>query len=287
MSGDGHLFGRSHSQVRELARLVRSPRSRRHGLAFVEGQRAVGAAVDSARAVRLVITPQLRQSPYAQRIPEDHPDLPVLRVTADAFRALSRRQNPSGMGAVIVERWLPLPALDPGGDRYWLAVSGSDYPGNLGCVIRSAVANGAAGVMLLNPTSDPYHPEALRAAMGATFAVPLTQTGGAELAGWARERGVTVAGVDPAGAVDSRDYAYPRPLVLLVGAERTGIAAEHRDLCSTLIRIPMRPAVDSLNVCAAASIIAYEAERRRPGHGGAGCASGTRACTGEYAAGDD
>jgi TrmH family RNA methyltransferase len=248
--------------VRELARLARSPRSRRQGRAFIEGLRAVGAAIDAARAICLVVTPEAHLSPYARRIPGEHPDLPVVRVTADAFRTMSRRQNPSGMGAVIVERWWGLDSLEPEPDRYWVAVSRSDYPGNLGCVIRSAVANGASGLMLLEGRGDPYHPEALRAAVGAIFATRMVRCSADDLAEWGERYQVTIVGVDPEGSQECHGYDFARPLVLLLGAERTGIADEHRRLCRSLLRIPMSPGVDSLNVCAAASIVTYEAQRR-------------------------
>ena len=99
-------------------------------------------------------------------------------------------------------------------------------PGNVGTVLRSAQAFGASCVALGPGCADPHSPKAVRASMGAIFAVPLARVRRRrELPG---ERVALVAGAgEPlrAGRVDARPARAPA-VTLLVGAEREGLPAQ-------------------------------------------------------------
>jgi RNA methyltransferase, TrmH family len=141
-----------------------------------------------------------------------------------------------------------------------VALWGVADPGNVGTVIRGAHAFGAAGVALGPGCADPFGPKAVRASMGAIFAVALARVGDAgELPG---ERIALVArGGEPLADV----VAGPQrgDLTLLVGAERDGLPAEVVAACDRVAHIPI--AGDSLNAAMAATIALYETSRvQRP-----------------------
>jgi RNA methyltransferase, TrmH family len=141
-----------------------------------------------------------------------------------------------------------------------VALWGVADPGNVGTVIRGAHAFGAAGVALGPGCADPFGPKAVRASMGAIFAVPLARVGDAgELPG-ERIALVARAGEPLADVVGGP----PRgDLTLLVGAERDGLPAEVVAACDRVAHIPI--AGDSLNAAMAATIALYEVSRvQRP-----------------------
>jgi TrmH family RNA methyltransferase len=118
-------------------------------------------------------------------------------------------------------------------------------------------------VILLGPCADPYDPAAVRASTGAVFAQELIRASPAQLAAWARHRGVMVAGAAPDAGLDYRAARYESPLVLAMGAEAHGLGPELRALCDLLVRIPMVGAADSLNLAIATGLMLYEAFRQR------------------------
>lgn len=123
-------------------------------------------------------------------------------------------------------------------------------PGNVGTAIRSAHALGAAAVSLGPGTADPHGPKAVRASMGALFAVPLVRASGPwDLPG-------TTVGLDAAAPEPLRGPAAG-PTTLLVGAEREGLPADVLAACAQRRRLPMR-AFDSLNAAMAATVACYE-----------------------------
>ena len=135
-----------------------------------------------------------------------------------------------------------------------MALWGVADPGNVGTVLRSAAAFGAAGVALGPGCADPYGPKAVRASMGAIFAVPVARVQDpSELPG---ERVALVAheGEPMAGA--SCHTGRLAKMTLLVGAEREGLPECVVAGCDRVAHIPI--ATESLNAAMAATIALYE-----------------------------
>ncbi|HEY8472821.1 MAG TPA: TrmH family RNA methyltransferase [Natronosporangium sp.] len=146
-------------------------------------------------------------------------------------------------------------------------------PGNLGTLIRSADAFGAAGVVVAGHAADPYDPRAVRASTGSLFAVPTVRVPGPDpVLAWLadlRERGIAVrvAGTDEHGSTELAGFDFTGPTLLLVGNETTGLSAAWRAASDALLRIPITGAASSLNAATAGSIALYEAARQRAAAG--------------------
>ena len=133
-----------------------------------------------------------------------------------------------------------------------VALWGVADPGNVGAVLRSAVAFGASSVALGPGTADPFGPKAVRASMGAIFAVPVGHVAAlADLPG-------EVVALD-AGAAEALRGPRTGPVTLLVGAERTGLPRDVVAAADRVARIPIRS--ESLNAAMAATVALYELVR--------------------------
>jgi RNA methyltransferase, TrmH family len=129
-------------------------------------------------------------------------------------------------------------------------------PGNVGTVLRSAQAFGASCVALGPGCADPHSPKAVRASMGAIFAVALARAcDPAELPG---ERVALLA--DAAQVLRGPGEKAPPTITLLVGAEREGLPEDVVAACERSARIPI--ASESLNAAMAATVALYEMTRR-------------------------
>ena len=146
-------------------------------------------------------------------------------------------------------------------------------PGNLGSVIRSADAFGAAGVVTTGHGADVYDPQTVRAATGALFSIPVVHADGlASVERWLDSTRATLPGLrvigTSAGATTPLDQVeLTGPLLLVLGNETRGLGSGWRALCDEVALIPMRPGASSLNVAAAAGILVYEASRQRRARG--------------------
>jgi TrmH family RNA methyltransferase len=139
-------------------------------------------------------------------------------------------------------------------------------PGNLGSIVRSADAFGADAVLVTGHAADPYDPQAVRASLGALFAVPVLQAGSpTELVTQLRARwpGLRIAGTSARADTSYSDAELTGPLALAFGNEAAGLSAAWRDACDTLLAIPIHGVASSLNLAAAAAVVLAEASRRR------------------------
>jgi len=137
-------------------------------------------------------------------------------------------------------------------------------PGNIGTVIRSADAFGAAGVIIAGHAADPYDPQAVRASTGSLFALPVVRVPApSAVIDWLTGGPVQVVGTDETGERDLADHDFSGPTLLVVGNETTGMSAAWREACDAVVRIPIGGAASSLNAASAASVVLYETARQR------------------------
>jgi TrmH family RNA methyltransferase len=253
-------------RVKQIRALQSRKERQRTGHFFVEGVKALQAAVRCGAAIEtLVIATELLHGPQARALADTllGRGLPCLDVTADVFRSLAAKHSSHGLGAVVRQRWQPLARIQPGREGCWVALDAIQYPGNLGTILRTCEATGADGAILLGATSDPYDPESVRASVGAVFALELARASPAEFAAWKRARGIAIVGTSPAARLDYRAATYAAPVVLLMGCERSGLSPAMHELCDVLVRIPMIGRSDSLNLAVATSLMLYEVFRQR------------------------
>ncbi|HET6866341.1 MAG TPA: RNA methyltransferase [Solirubrobacteraceae bacterium] len=180
--------------------------------------------------------------------------LPGVSVDADVLASASGLGSGTRTLAVYEERWLSAPV----GPRC-VYLHGLHDPGNVGAVLRSAQAFGTSCVALGPATADPFSPKAVRASMGAVFAVPLARAEVADLPG------TKIALVPDAGEVLWR-FSWPYvnssaiDLTLMIGAERDGLPGKVVAQADHVAHIPIQ--TDSLNAAMAATIALYEITRR-------------------------
>lgn len=136
-------------------------------------------------------------------------------------------------------------------------------PGNVGAMIRTALAAGASAFAAIG-ISDPYHPKAVRTSMGAVFRLPILRCEGTKpLVEGLRGRGVATVGAVSRGGIEPERVDPQRAsLAVLVGSEAFGLPVETCEALDYLVSIPMSSRVDSFSANAAAAILLYALRRR-------------------------
>ena len=149
-----------------------------------------------------------------------------------------------------------------------VVLDGIEDPQNLGAILRSVDAAGGTGVIRQTRHAAPLDGAAAKASAGAVHHVPVADVVNiARAVEELKDAGVWTVGLDAGAKVayDTLDLTLPTALVL--GAEGTGMRRLVRERCDTLVSIPMRGHVDSLNVSAAAAVVLFEAVRQRRSRG--------------------
>jgi len=234
----------------------------------IEGVRNFIRAVDHGFCIdQIVYSEKLLTNPVARKLVRQcrRSGVATQKVSPEAFREVSQAKRASGIAALARQRWHQLDQTDPNQGLCWILIDRVNSPGNLGTLIRSANAVGAAGFIFVNPNVSPYSADVVRAAMGAVFCQTYIRTSWPALSNWVAAHRCEVIGASPHAKSDLHRLSPPKHTPLLVlGEERRGLTDQQTDLCQRLVRIPMQPGTDSLNLGVAGSLIMYELLRSSP-----------------------
>lgn len=241
-------------RVRAAAALARRRERTARGQHLAEGPRAVAEALAAGLVEELFVTPD-RAGEF------DLPPTVTLTTVADHVLAtIADATSPQGVVAVV-----RTPGADfgdvPAAGQVVLVLDRLGDPGNVGTIVRTADAAGAAGVVVTTGSADPFGPKAARAAVGSTYHLPIvTGVTLADVAERYRVEGRRLLGLDASGARSVFDLdAGEGPVALVLGSEAHGLDPAV-PLDGTLA-VPIAGRAESLNVAAAAAVAVYAATR--------------------------
>lgn len=248
--------------VKSIRKLHQAKARRSQGQFLLEGTHLIQEALAADYPLQIACyTPEWQQQ---------HPDLALALgqraervdpVSESVLEAMATTQHPDGVVAVAPQIFQ---TPNPGIQGIGLAIETLQDPGNLGTIIRTAVAAGSEGLWLSADSVTPDHPRVLRASAGQWFRLPLAVVDnlGVLLTDWA-QAGVQLVSTSSYAGVDYWAVDFTQPTVIVLGNEGAGLSEELQRQATVQVRIPMAEAVESLNVGISAALLLYEARRQR------------------------
>lgn len=233
-------------------------------LVAVEGENLLFEAVRSGMTLERVFVADDREIPawLTGRIEVVEVDREVLRSAVDTL-------SPQGIAALVrVPEWSVQDVCRPAAAPLVLVAAGTQDPGNIGTLVRSAEAFGAACVLATPGTVSAWNPKAVRASAGSVFRLPVIRVSAADLVELRRQGLRLMAAV----AAESRNGPPPTraaeadftgACALMIGNEGAGLSDDWLSLADVRVTIPMPGPVESLNAAIAGSLLLYEAARQR------------------------
>ncbi len=175
------------------------------------------------------------------------------------FAQMSDTVHSQGMIALVHRSALQAPETAWRRIRLAVYLDAVSDPGNVGTIIRTCAAFGVSLVALSPGCADIANPKVLRSTAGAIFTMPISSDISAEtLALYLKSNQIELIGADGAGSVEIGSFMPKSKLCMALGAEASGLSREIRDICSSIVRIPIAGGVESLNVASAAAISIYQ-----------------------------
>ncbi len=226
---------------------------------MAEGLRTVEALLASPLRIRgLLSSDALDRTPRGGELLSsiNARGLEHVRVSEAEFESAADTDQPQGVLAIAEQPERALASLALPAHARLLVLDGIQDPGNVGTLLRSAAALGAAATVVLPGTVDPWNAKVVRSAAGHQFEHPPVLATLDELRGYLASQAVALWGADAAGSsVDAA--AAPARLAIAVGNEGNGLSAELRAACDGFVSIPMVAGAESLNVAVAAGILLH------------------------------
>ncbi len=240
----------------KLARSLRERKTRNEtGLFLVEGILPVGELVAAGWTVDAILyAPETLKSPFAHGLISDFAGRKE-QVSVEVMDYLAAKENAAGILAIARARRFALPEVE--GVRRGTAIVAPQDAGNVGTLLRTMDAVGCDALILLDGGVDPYHPAAIRAAMGSTFWMAIIQTRYAVFVEWAKRHKIQLVGTSAHAKQDYLAWKPAEPWILLLGNEQKGLSAAQLHDCDVSLSLPMKGRISSLNVAVAAGVLLY------------------------------
>jgi RNA methyltransferase, TrmH family len=256
------IISAENSKIKKALKLRDSRERKKTGEIIIEGAREISLALNGGIIPKTLF--------YCAELEADEtPDLfgisqeKVLLVAKNIFNKISARENPDGLLMVSSAPQTGIENIELSKNPLIIVLEAVEKPGNLGAVMRTADAAGADAVMVADPKTDIYNPNAIRASQGSIFTVPVCAENSKTIYEWlcAKKINIFCAAIRN-DAIEYTAADFSKPTALLFGPEDKGLSNFWIKNGKT-IYIPMRGKIDSLNVSVSAGIIVFEALRQR------------------------
>ena len=233
--------------VKKWKKLCKKKYRDEFGIYLVEGEHLVEEAYKSGVLDKVIVLDG-----------EDYSYDNIIYVSYEVMKAISSLDTPNRIMGVCKKK----ESSDLLGKRY-LLLDGVQDPGNLGTIVRSAVAFNIDTIVLSDDTVDLYNPKVLRSTQGMIFHTNIIERDLVSVIGELHNMGITVYGTDVNNGIDARELSSldKTSFALVMGNEGNGVRREVKELCDKNLYINMNENVESLNVGVATSILLYELGR--------------------------
>lgn len=248
-------------RIAEARKLDQRKYRERQGRFLVEGLQLLHMALDAGlEPLEVFYCPELfvgEEAPaLLERMRATRADR--VQVSRGVIEALSERDVLQGLVATFPLFETPLDALELTGQELVVVLDRLQDPGNMGTLIRTADAVGAAAVILIEPCADPFSPKTVRGSMGSLFNLPIVRTEDVPgLFRWLHARGIRAVGADahlgPAWGAGILEGG----VALVLGNEARGLSDDIRDEVRDWAHLPMVGRAESLNVAVAGGVLMY------------------------------
>ncbi|AFY74881.1 rRNA methylase [Synechococcus sp. PCC 7502] len=247
--------------IKNLRQLGLSTKARRQQQLFlIEGTHALIEAIATDHPLNLICCTEAWRDTHADLYDQCLSVGELQLVSPEVLGAITTTVHPDGVVAVA-----PICSDQPVTiHNLGLAIESVQDPGNLGAIIRSAVAAGIDGLLVSSDSVDLTHPKILRATAGQWFRCPMQSVGNLESEiKQLQTQGIQAIATLPNAKLTYWDLDFSQPSLILLGNEGNGLSSELINLADEAVQVPLSNGVESLNLAVTAALLIYEAKRQR------------------------
>ena len=252
--------------IKNLLLLQEKPRERKQqNLIVIEGIRETRLALIAGFTVinliyckELIPENDLKVLIAASIVPMDLAEVPV-----EIYNRIAYRKDHEGVIALANPRKIQFHDLKPGSLPLFLVLESVEKPGNLGALVRTADAANLDAVIICDPQTDIYNPNAIRSSIGCIFTMPVVTSTTTDAIAWLRSKNTRIFCTALTASRFYHETNYGGPAAIIMGSEANGLSKVWLEEADELIKIPMNGKIDSMNVSASAAIVVFEALRQR------------------------
>jgi TrmH family RNA methyltransferase len=251
--------------IKNVLLLCEKPRARKEqNRIVIEGLREIRLAMASGFTITdLFYSPELVSEHDLKALISHSNRTELAEITREVFNRMAYRNDTGGLIALAEPRRLHFNDLKLRERPLILVLETVEKPGNLGALLRTADAANLDAVIICDPQTDIYNPNAIRSGIGCVFTMPVVTATSEETISWMKATGIKMFGTALTATHHYHKTDFNQPAAIVMGSEANGLSKTWLDGADDLIKIPMMGKIDSMNVSASAAIVIFEAMRQR------------------------
>lgn len=251
-------------KIKNISKLSKSKERKEQNLFVIEGARELSLALSAGYQIESVFVCRdlFFKSDYPHVL-DSISDNKLFEVSMAIFEKVAYREGSDGLLALARPMKHDLAGLKLSANPFVIILEAVEKPGNLGAILRTADAAQADAVIVCDPATDLYNPNAIRSSVGCLFTVPTAVCSSQEALAFLRESHIKSFAAELQASSWYQDADFTLPSAIIMGTEADGLTRFWLDNADARIKIPMRGKIDSLNVSVSTAILTFEAMRQR------------------------
>lgn len=251
-------------KIKNIAKLSKNKERRLQNLFMIEGARELSLALAADYEINSVfVCPELF-------IKSDYPDVlasisddRLFEVSEAVFDKIAYREGSDGLLTLATPKNHSLSDLKLSENPFFIILEAVEKPGNLGAILRTADAAQVDAVIICDPATDIYNPNAIRSSVGCIFTVPTVVCSSEEALAYLKQKEIKSFAAELQASQWYQDTDFTQPSAIVMGTEADGLTDFWLKNADARIKIPMRGKIDSLNVSVSTAVLTFEAMRQR------------------------
>lgn len=251
-------------RIKNVVKLTKAKERKLQNLFLIEGARELSLALMADYEIDMVfICPELFEKTECPHVLESIPDNKLYEVSINVFEKIAYREGSDGLLTIAKPQLHTLANLKLGDNPFIIILEAVEKPGNLGAILRTADAAQADAVIVCDPATDLYNPNAIRSSVGCLFTVQTAVCTSQDALDYLRRMKIKTFAAELRASQWYQDSDFSAPSAIVMGTEADGLTDFWLDNADARIKIPMRGKIDSLNVSVSTAVLTFEAMRQR------------------------
>ena len=251
-------------RIKNVIKLGKNKERKNQNLFIIEGARELSLAISAGYEIDSVFVCQelFAKSDYPDVLNTIH-ESKLFELTPAVFEKIAYREGSDGLLTLARPKEHGLSNLRLSNNQFVIILEAVEKPGNLGAILRTADAAQADAVIICDPATDLYNPNAIRSSVGCIFTVQTAVCSSAEALTYLHSKNIKSFAAELQASQWYQDTDFGNPSAIVMGTEADGLTDFWLDNADARIKIPMRGKIDSLNVSVSTAVLTFEAMRQR------------------------
>lgn len=251
-------------RIKNIIKLGKNKERKSQGLFIIEGARELSLAISAGYEINsvFVCSDLFAKTEYPDVLDTIEQDN-IFELTLPVFEKIAYREGSDGLLTLAKPKAHTLANLELSDNPFVIILEAVEKPGNLGAILRTADAAQADAVIVCDPATDLYNPNAIRSSVGCIFTVQTAVCSSPEALEYLQVRKIKTFAAELQASQWYQDTDFRSPSAIVMGTEADGLTSFWLNNADARIKIPMRGKIDSLNVSVSTAVLTFEAMRQR------------------------